>query len=187
MKKTYHGGTGVFVVVIVIVLAALAFAISLLTGKEPAQVAQEAAETATGKATEVVKEKGEEVMEKATEEGKEMVGEVMKETGEKMMDGAGVYEEYAAEKVAANDGAVIFFGADWCPTCRALEKDIQENVGSIPAGVAILRADYDAETELKKKYGVTTQHTLVQVDANGEKISLWRGGNTLDTVLAKVQ
>jgi len=60
-------------------------------------------------------------------------------------------------------------------------------MGDIPANVTILDVDYDEYSDLKQKYGVTTQHTLVQVDAEGNEIAKWVGGNTLDTVLAKVQ
>ncbi len=46
----------------------------------------------------------------------------------------------------------------------------------------------DSKTpDLKKKYGVTYQHTLVQVDAAGNTIKKWSGGNTLSSVLSMIQ
>ncbi len=72
---------------------------------------------------------------------------------------------------------VLFFHANWCPTCRAAEKDFLANESAIPDGVVVLKLDYDKETELKKKYGITYQHTFVQVDANGEILSSWSGGS----------
>jgi thiol-disulfide isomerase/thioredoxin len=98
----------------------------------------------------------------------------------------GSYEAYSADKLAlANKGDVIlFFRATWCPTCRALDADIKAN--SVPAGVTILDVDYDTETALKQKYGVTTQHTLVQVDAAGTLIQKWQGSPTLASIVAKV-
>jgi len=110
-----------------------------------------------------------------------------------MMEGDashGAYEAYAPEKVAAaaeNGDAVLFFHATWCPTCRALDADIEENMGDIPADVTILKTDYDTEDELKRQYGVTTQHTLVQVDANGKLIKKWSGSPNLANVLAQIQ
>ena len=101
---------------------------------------------------------------------------------------AGTYEAYDETKLAlAADGSVVlFFRADWCPSCRALDRDIKENMTDIPAGVVILDVDYDKATALRQQYGVTTQHTLVQVDENGAELQQWSGGSTLDSVLAKL-
>jgi thiol-disulfide isomerase/thioredoxin len=120
-------------------------------------------------------------------------GEIMKDDQSAMKDAEvmskGSYGVYNQEKLAmANDGKVVlFFKASWCPSCRALDADIKANLGSIPAGVAILEVDYDSSADLKKKYGVTMQHTLVQVDANGELIKKWSGGATLATVAANIK
>ncbi len=101
----------------------------------------------------------------------------------------GSYESYAASKLAkASEGDVIlFFRASWCPTCRALDSDIKANASKIPRGVTILDVNYDTETALKQKYGVTYQHTLVQVDASGNLITKWSGGLALSDLLSKVQ
>jgi thiol-disulfide isomerase/thioredoxin len=101
----------------------------------------------------------------------------------------GSYEVYEASKLArAETGdVVLFFHASWCPSCRALNSSIESNLRSIPLGVTILKTDYDKETELKKKYGVTYQHTLVQVDKDGNMIKKWSGGSTLDNLLSQIQ
>lgn len=112
------------------------------------------------------------------------------QSGEAMMEKTtGSYETYESSKLArAETGdVVLFFHAPWCPTCRALNADIEENRTSIPDGVTILQTDYDTNTDLKKKYGVTYQHTLVQVDAAGNMIKKWSGGNTLSSVLSMIQ
>ncbi len=115
--------------------------------------------------------------------------EVIMEDSGQMMETAGTYEEYSAEKIAlAGEGkVVIFFHATWCPTCRAADKNITENITSIPAGVHILKANYDNETALRQKYGVTTQHTFVQVDADGEMITKFSGQRKLSDILSSVQ
>jgi thioredoxin 1 len=101
----------------------------------------------------------------------------------------GVYEDYSPDKVlgATTANIVIFFHASWCPSCRVLATDIEKNVSSIPTDLTILKADYDKETELKKKYGVTSQHTFVQIDKNGNMIKKWSGGSKLENIVGEVQ
>jgi ABC-type uncharacterized transport system YnjBCD substrate-binding protein len=60
-------------------------------------------------------------------------------------------------------------------------------MANIPEGVYILDVDYDNSAELKQKYGVTMQHTLVQVDAKGNMITKWSGGDTLDSVVKNLK
>jgi len=102
---------------------------------------------------------------------------------------AGVYTDYDQALLAnADSGEVLlFFHASWCPSCRSLEKDINSKLENIPSDVTILKLNYDTENELKKKYGVVRQHTLVRVDANGNKIETLTGlTNTLDQVLTQI-
>lgn len=125
--------------------------------------------------------------EKMTEE-KVMVQKEAMEKNDTMMK-AGSYEVYSPEKLArAETGdVVLFFHASWCPSCRGLNSDIEANLSSIPEGVSILKTDYDTSTELKQKYGVTYQHTLVQVDKDGNMIKKWSGGSKLSNLLSQIQ
>jgi thioredoxin 1 len=109
------------------------------------------------------------------------------EKSETMMKGS--YEAYAPEKLsrAETGEVVLFFHASWCPSCRSLNSDIEVNMGAIPEGVSILKVDYDKETELKKKYGVTYQHTLVQVDKDGNLIKKWSGSPKLSNLVGEIQ
>lgn len=102
---------------------------------------------------------------------------------------SGSYEEYSSNKLLENSDKdiILFFKADWCPSCRALDSNTKSNLDEIPDNVVILDVDYDQYTELKQKYGVTTQHTLVQVDAQGNLINKWSGGNRLSSVLDQIQ
>jgi thiol-disulfide isomerase/thioredoxin len=104
-----------------------------------------------------------------------------------MMKVKGSYETYAPEKVAwAKKGKVVlFFHAGWCPTCKAADTAI--TTSAIPEGVFILKTDYDTYTALKQKYGVTYQHTFVQVDAEGNQVVKWSGSSSLADILAKLQ
>jgi thiol-disulfide isomerase/thioredoxin len=108
--------------------------------------------------------------------------------GDTMMK-SGSYVAYSPEKIAMADQGkvVIFFHASWCPSCRLLSNNLESDAKAIPEGVTILKADYDKETELKKKYGVTGQHTLVQVDKDGNMIKKWRGGSDIQDVMSEIK
>ena len=101
---------------------------------------------------------------------------------------AGTYEDYSEEKLSmhSDKDIVLFFKADWCPSCRALDSDIKASLNDIPEDVAILQVNYDTATELKKKYGITTQHSFVQVDSSGNLIKKWSGGNNLEVVVSQI-
>ncbi len=94
---------------------------------------------------------------------------------------AGSYETYAPEKLArAETGdVVLFFHAPWCPTCRAADSAIESSRANIPSTLTILKTDYDSNTKLRQTYGITSQHTFVQVDKSGNMIGKWSGGTSL--------
>ncbi|MBT9255306.1 thioredoxin family protein [Phycicoccus sp. KQZ13P-1] len=91
------------------------------------------------------------------------------------------YTEQAASR--AGTKVVYFFHATWCPTCWATEKAIAR--GGIPDGLTVVKVDFDSEGDLRKKYGVTTQHTFVQVDASGAEVAKWTGSKDGAEILAK--
>lgn len=101
----------------------------------------------------------------------------------------GSYEAYDSSKLvyAENGDVVLFFRASWCPTCRVLDKDLKANIANIPMGVTILDVDYDNSRDLKAKYGVTYQHTLVQVDSKGNMIKKWQGSRSLNSLIAEIK
>jgi len=135
---------------------------------------------------ESMKKEGEDMM----EEGKNMMkDENGQMEGESMMkEGAGSYEEYSPEKVAEADGdIVLFFHATWCPYCKELNDDINASLSDIPANLTILKTDYDTYTSLKQKYGVTVQHTLVQVDSAGNLIAKWSGSFNLEDLISHIK
>ena len=105
------------------------------------------------------------------------------------MTKAGSYEVYSPEKLAkATTGdVVLFFRAGWCPTCRAVDSDIKANLLKIPENLTILDVNYDNSSALKQKYGVTYQHTFVQVDKDGNMIKKWSGSPTLSALVLEVK
>ena len=82
----------------------------------------------------------------------------------------GTYKDYsqAAFSESASTTRILFFHSPWCPQCRALDADIK--TASLPDNTTILKVDYDSNQDLRKKYGVTLQTTLVKVDASGNLV-----------------
>ncbi len=103
------------------------------------------------------------------------------ESGEAMMQKSGAYKDYSTATVQAEQAqgnkVVLFFHATWCPFCKAADAEFKSRASDIPAGVTVLKTDYDSNTDLKQKYGVTYQHTFVQIDTNGNQVSKWNGGD----------
>lgn len=128
------------------------------------------------------------MMEKKTDTMAKEETMMKKDEGAMMIKG-GQYVPYDASKIAfAKDGKVVlFFRASWCPTCRALDADIKANLSQIPQNTLVLDVDYDKYTDLKKQYGVTYQHTLVQVDVSGNMIAKWSGSEGLSELLTQVK
>ena len=88
----------------------------------------------------------------------------------------GSFRSYVPNLIAtanASNKVVLFFSADWCPTCQAAKAEL--NKSGVPSGLTVLEVDYDNAKELRKKYGVTYQHTFVQVDASGAELKQWAG------------
>ncbi len=90
------------------------------------------------------------------------------------------YSDYDVAKLAnAEHGKVVlFFHAPWCPTCREADKNF--TASAAPEGLTLLKTDYDSSGDLKKKYGVTYQHTYVQVDKNGNLIKKWSSSTSYE-------
>lgn len=81
----------------------------------------------------------------------------------------GAYVEYSDDAIAQAEGRVLlFFHAPWCPQCRSVESDILAD--GVPAGVTIIKVDYDSRQDLRQRYGVTLQTTFVEVDADGTEL-----------------
>ncbi|MFA9288953.1 MAG: thioredoxin domain-containing protein [Weeksellaceae bacterium] len=73
---------------------------------------------------------------------------------------------------------LLYFHAPWCSTCTVLDDEIKvHGQADLPKDLTILKVDYDRNTELKKKYQVITQHTLVLVDEDGQEVKKWIGGD----------
>jgi thioredoxin 1 len=89
--------------------------------------------------------------------------------------------EASPESYAAGD-IVLFFNASWCSTCKEARENFEAEAATIPAGLTIVSVDFDDSDELRQKYGVTIQHTFVQVDADGNELAKWNGSVTADEI-----
>jgi thioredoxin 1 len=97
------------------------------------------------------------------------------------------YADYLADPGSfSSTDVVLFFHAPWCPSCRATEDDIEARRSSLPAGLTLVKVDFDSQQALRKTYGVTTQHTFVQIDADGTELSQWNGSLTVDAIAAQI-
>jgi thioredoxin 1 len=63
---------------------------------------------------------------------------------------------------AAGQSVVVYFHADWCPTCR-VQQPIVARLAVEPQlkAVTIFEADFDTETALEKALNVSQQSTFV--------------------------
>jgi thiol-disulfide isomerase/thioredoxin len=92
------------------------------------------------------------------------------------------YEADAATFHEAGD-VVLFFNASWCPTCRATVESLDAD--GVPVGLTVVSVDYDAATDLKKQYGVTVQHTFVQVDEQGNQLAKFTGAPSGEAIASQ--
>lgn len=111
-----------------------------------------------------------------------------KDEDSKMMGAGGQYLPFSSTALTDTKDTrrVLFFYANWCPTCQPADKDFTNNASKLPKDVSVIRVNYSdndtdqAEKDLAKKYGITYQHTFVQIDAQGNEIAKWNGGQVAD-------
>lgn len=111
-----------------------------------------------------------------------------------MHEKATAYVTYSSQELSKDTDKkrVLFFYANWCPTCSQANKEFLQNLSKIPQNIKIIKVNYsDSETDsdektLATKYGVTYQHTFVQIDSNGNEVTKWNGGG-IETALEKIK
>ncbi len=92
----------------------------------------------------------------------------------------GCPERYAA----AGKKTVLFFRAYWCGACADAAAHIADESAGGPSDLVVIEVDYDDSEALKRRYGVTLQHTFVQVDRDGAELGQWMGFGTLGELYA---
>ncbi len=87
--------------------------------------------------------------------------------------------EYEANRTQFDDTSVVlFFNAAWCSTCKKARENIEADLAGIPTDLTIVSVDFDDANDLRRKYGVTLQHTFVQIDPAGNELAKWSGSST---------
>ncbi len=170
-----------FVIVVVLVVSSVFFSYDSQELKENVQTkAQEAIETGSEK-----------VVNKVMEEGRVAVGEKLKETGEKMLvvenNQPGVFKKYDGSIEGNYQYTVLFFTAEWCPSCVVAQKNIEDLKSSIPTDVEIIAVDYDQNTELRDKYAVNKQHTFVLLDRENSMVSQWDNSASISEIIEHIK
>lgn len=103
------------------------------------------------------------------------------------------YVEYTKEgyENIRNQKHVLFFYANWCPTCRPVDAEFQARMDDIPEDIVIVRVNYnDSEADadedaLANEHNITYQHTFVLLE-NGQEVTRWNGGG-LSNLLANLK
>jgi thiol:disulfide interchange protein len=106
---------------------------------------------------------------------------------------SGSYVDYTPEALdaATTQRRILYFYANWCPTCRPVDQELTKRTSEIPEGVQIIRVNYNdtdtdnAEKALAEQYGITYQHTFVEIDQEGREVQKWNGGG-LDEILSRL-
>lgn len=91
------------------------------------------------------------------------------------------YDEYNKCKDLAskyNKKLVLVFGADWCPYCRVLKKDINNITGFKKYIVCII--DTDKNKELVEKYKIKGLPTSVIIDSKENELARKTGYKLAD-------
>lgn len=84
--------------------------------------------------------------------------------------------EAQLDALAAKGKTVVFFFASWCPNCRATVTELNARWAEVDPDITLVIADYDKETALKGKFGVTYQDTFVLLDKDGAAAKSWNSG-----------
>lgn len=116
--------------------------------------------------------------------------EIVADTNDEVTN-AWSYKEYTEQAVdqALADGkkVALFFHATRCPSCRALDKEINNNLSELPENTVTFKLDYDTQTELRQKYGVTMQHTIIVINENKEEVAKDAWSGDLDKLVSMLQ
>ena len=77
-----------------------------------------------------------------------------------------------AEAEKADQPVALHFHADWCPTCRAQDKVVQSLKTEKGLDLTILTVNYDTEKDLKRRFKVNSQSSLIVLRGQKETARL---------------
>lgn len=181
----------VLIVLALLIIAVLGFgAYSLLTkNSSNSDSMMQKDETAMTESDKAMTDSGDAMTDTSTKNEAELMND-----DSMLMKADSHYVEYSSKVLAdsANTKRVLFFYANWCPTCRPADANFKANIGKIPTGVTLIRVNYnDSDTDaeekaLADKYEVTYQHTFIQIDKDGNPVTRWNGGQ-IGELLANIK
>jgi thioredoxin 1 len=73
-----------------------------------------------------------------------------------------------ADAEKAGKPVAVHFHADWCPTCKAQTLMLNKLKSEPGLDITVLVADYDNQGDLKKRFSVRGQSTLVVLKGHKE-------------------
>lgn len=82
----------------------------------------------------------------------------------------GVYTALKSDAIGNGKPSVLFFHASWCPVCKADDQLLSGWYAGAGYPLTVYKVDYDTQADLKKRYGVTYQHTYVLIDGEGKAV-----------------
>jgi len=103
------------------------------------------------------------------------------EAGDQIVGNYRIYDKQRYERAKSEGkGVLLYFYANWCPTCRVQEPIVEEVFSALVADERVVgfRVNYnDSDTtpdgkELAMQTGVTYQHTFIVLGRDGEEA--WR-------------
>lgn len=103
-----------------------------------------------------------------------------------------IYSDGIIEEVLSQGKTpVLYFYANWCPTCQPVDRQFKEEANRLPEDVVVIRINYnDTDTDadedaLAEKYAITYQHTFAILDENAVVTTRWNGAG-LERVLEEL-
>lgn len=115
--------------------------------------------------------------------------EVSNESGQQNVSGDQLqgetrYVKYSESLLKSNYRKVLFFSADWCASCQQLHNDILQNSSDIPDDMYIMEVDFDNNRKLVSDYGIDSEHSIVEIDNEGNLVGVWQDLNDYYTLNA---
>ena len=77
------------------------------------------------------------------------------------------YDQFK-EFIKKNKLVMATFGAPWCGACRSLGPIVEEIIGEVKDGIAILKVNVDESPELPGKLGIQSIPTMIFFKDGGE-------------------
>lgn len=94
---------------------------------------------------------------------------------EQVVAAQAVYASYDASVLTSGQRSLLFFHASWCPYCKEADAELQRIYEEQAAVISTYKVDFDTETDLRDRFGVSTQHTVVLIDEQGEILDFIQG------------